>query len=234
MTDDPDASPLPEFFGQQMANSYDEKNSKLSAIADGMHFLTRLVLADLPPRARVLCVGIGTGAEILALGEAFPEWSFVGIDPSAHMLGVCRDRLAQAKLLDRCDLIHGYVHDLPNNAEFDAVLSILVAHFIGREDRSDFYSNVRRRLKTGGVFVSTEICVDLDSAEFPAMLEDWKQVQRLMGATPDSLLALPETLRNTLSVLSPEETKALLKEAGFDLPVAFFQALLIRGWYAMK
>ena len=32
------------FFNQEMADSYDERNSKLAAISDNMHFLVRLVL----------------------------------------------------------------------------------------------------------------------------------------------------------------------------------------------
>ena len=38
-----------------------------------LHLLIRLVLRELPTRARVLCVGVGTGVEIVALSDAFPE-----------------------------------------------------------------------------------------------------------------------------------------------------------------
>lgn len=234
MTNDGQRSLTPEFFNQEMANSYDEKNAKLSAIADNMHFLIGLVLADLPPRANILCVGAGTGAEILSLAMANTEWSFVAADPSAPMLGVCRDRLERANILDRCELIHGYAHDVPEGAAFDAVLSILVAHFVERQDRTGFYRNIHDRLKPGGRFVSTEISYDLDSDEFPTMLKNWERVQKLMGATPESLQTLQDTLRNKLCVLSAEETDTLLKATGFDIPAQFFQAFLIRGCYATK
>lgn len=225
---------MPDFFDQTMAKSYDEKNSKLAAIADNMHFLVRLVLAELPSRARVLCVGVGTGAEILSLAKANPEWVFVGVEPSAEMLDVCRLRLEQEGVLERCELIHGYIDDAPAGAQFDAVVSILVAHFIAREKRLDFYRSVRERLKAGGYFVSTELSLDVDAPEFPEGLKNWQQVQGLMGATPDSLRKLPDTLRHVLSVLPPEETVSLWKEGGFGLPIPFFQAFMIRGWYAIK
>ncbi|PTW63163.1 tRNA (cmo5U34)-methyltransferase [Breoghania corrubedonensis] len=234
MTDEHHRPSSPQFFNQEMAESYDEKNSKLTPISDNMHFLVRLVLADLPPQARILCVGVGTGAEIVSLAHAQTGWSFVGVDPSAEMLEVCRRRLKQANVLDRCELAHGYIDQAPQGEDFDAVLSMLVAHFIARSDRSGFYREIRDRLKPGGYFISTEICVDLDSAEFPAMLKNWERVQTLMGATPDSLQKLPEMLRDTLSVLSPSETRTLLKTAGFDLPVPFFQAFLVRGFFAKK
>ncbi|EAU42048.1 hypothetical protein FP2506_16484 [Fulvimarina pelagi HTCC2506] len=56
--------------------------------------------------------------------------------------------------------------------EFYAVLSIIVAHFIEREERTGFYRAAYDRLKQGGFFVSTEIAFDLDSPAFPAMLEN--------------------------------------------------------------
>ena len=44
-----------------------------------MHFLIRLLLEGLSPKARVLCVGVGIGAEVLSLAAAHPEWRFLGI-----------------------------------------------------------------------------------------------------------------------------------------------------------
>ena len=232
MTDGKPASP--DFFNREMAVVYDKRNSDLAPITDNLHFLVRLVLDDLPVRARILAVGVGTGAEILSLGRAFPRWSFVGLDPSAGMLEVCRDRLGRANLLERCELVEGFVEDLPRGADLDAVLSLLVAHFVPRENRTGFYRNIHDRLRPGGRFVSAEICGDFGAAEFPEALRDWERVQRLMGATPEQLRKLPEMLRDTLCVLSPGETDALLREAGFAPPVPFFQSFLLRGVHARK
>jgi tRNA (cmo5U34)-methyltransferase len=227
------AAASPNFFNQEMADAYDRRNSALTPISDNLHFLVRLVLADLPVDARVLCVGVGTGAEILSLAMAYPGWSFVGIDPSEEMLAVGRRRLDQAGVLHRCELLHGYAEDAPRDG-FDAVVSLLVAHFIKREDRRAFYSAIHDRLKPGGRFASAEISADLDAPEFPEMLEDWKQVQSLMGATPDSLAKLGGMMRDVLGVLPPAETEALWQAVGFRKPIPFFQAFMIRGWHATK
>lgn len=216
-----------------MADAYDRRNRGLAPISDNLHFLTQLVLADLPREARLLCVGVGTGAEILALAQARPDWSFVGIDPSAEMLGVGRVRLEQAGVLQRCRLLQGYAEDAPEGP-FDAAVSLLVAHFINRSERPAFYRAIHSRLRPGGRFVSAEISCDLEAAEFPPMLEDWKQVQKVMGATPDSLAKLEMMMRNTLSVLNPSETEALWRKAGFETPISFFQAFMIRGWHATR
>ncbi|MBN47756.1 MULTISPECIES: class I SAM-dependent methyltransferase [unclassified Methylophaga] len=213
---------------------YDERNRQLAPIADNMHFLIRLILKNAPEQARILCVGVGTGAEIISLSKSFPHWTFVGVDPSIGMLDVCRERLIEAGVRDRCELIHGYVDDVPEGDSFDAVLSILVAHFVKHEDRLNFYQAMYSRLRTNGMLISTEISFDLDSAEFPFMLKNWEAVQSMMGATPESLANLPMQLREMLSVISPAETAHLLKQAGIDVPIRFFQAFMISGWYGIK
>jgi tRNA (cmo5U34)-methyltransferase len=216
------------------ARVYDERNRQLAPIADNMHFLIRLILQNAPVRARVLCVGVGTGAEILSLSKSFPEWTFVGVDPSIGMLDVCRERLSNAGVLNRCELIHGYVHDAPLGENFDAALSILVAHFVKREDRLNFYQAMCNRLCTNGILINTEISFDLNSQEFPFMLKNWEAVQSMMGATPESLANLSLQLREMLSVTSPIETESLLNQSGIHLPVRFFQAFMISGWYGIK
>ena len=55
-----------------------------------------------------------------------------------------------------------------------------------------------------------------------------------MGANEESLASLGDTLRNVLGVIGPAETEALWREAGFAVPVPFFQAFMIRGWHADK
>lgn len=225
---------MTDFFPPEASKTYDEKNKNLAPIAENMHFLIRLILKDLPPRARILCVGVGTGAEILSLSGEYPGWSFVGVDPSAAMLEVGRERLEKAGIANRCEYIHGYVHDLPAGENFDAALSILVGHFVKREERLSFYRNMQERLKPGGYLVNTEISFDLNAPEYPPMLENWTRVQELMGASPESLKALPAALRDKLSVLPPSEVEGLIHAAGIILPVRFFQALMIAGWFGRK
>ncbi len=219
-----------DFFTKELSQAYDERNSKLSAISENMHFLIRLILKDLPPTSRILCVGVGTGAEIFSLAKAFPQSTFVGVDPSASMLEVCGERLKKAGMENRCTLIHGYVHDVELK-DFDAALSVLVGHFVKREDRLEFLQNMTRRLKKEGYLINTELSFDLNSAEFPLMIEEWKKIQSLMGGTPESLAQLPTQLRETLAILPPTDTENLLRQSGVKNPTRFFQSFMIHGWF---
>jgi tRNA (cmo5U34)-methyltransferase len=226
-------NPIIDHFSNT-AKAYDQRNQQLSPISENMHFLIRLVLNEAPASAHVLCVGVGTGAEILSLAKTFPEWTFVGVDPASGMLDVCRERLAEAGVLSRCELVHGYVRELPQQESFDVALSILVAHFVKREDRLNFYKAMRDRLHRNGMLINTELSFDLDSKEFSPMLKNWQAVQHLMGATPESLANLSVQLREMLTVISPAETESILRASGIPVPVRFFQAFMMSGWYGVK
>jgi tRNA (cmo5U34)-methyltransferase len=228
------AKDAPDFFSKDQARRYDERNGKLAPISEALHFATSLVLEDLPARARILSVGAGTGAEILSLARSFPGWSFVAVDPSQSMLEVCDERLRRAGLSERCELIHGFVQDVPAQPAFDAATALLVAHFVKREERLDFFRSITSRLRVGGTLVNAEISFDLESSEFPSMLRNWQAVQRLMGGTPESLKAVPQQLKEVLAVLSPDETASVLRSAEISSPVRFFQAFLITAWYGVR
>lgn len=223
--------PTTDFFNKEAAQRYDERNSKLSRISDCMHFLSTLILKDLPEESEILCVGVGTGAEIMTLAEAFPQWRFVGVDPSANMLDVCRERMAKAGYANRCEFIHGYVQDAPTDRKFESVVSLLVSHFVPRNERLNYFQHMTDRLKEGGFLVNAEISFDLNSPQFPAMLKGWEAVQTLMGATPESLANLPKQLKEVLTVLPPEETESLIRQSGIKEPVQFFRAMMICGWF---
>jgi tRNA (cmo5U34)-methyltransferase len=223
-----------DFFNKEAAEKYDERNSKLSRISDCLHFLTTLVVKDLPTESRILCVGVGTGAEIVSLAQTFPQWTFVALDPSKNMLDVCHQRLQNMNLADRCEFIHGYVHDYKGAGDFDAVLSILVGHFVKHDEKPNFFRTMVKLLRPGGYLVNAEISFDLNSDEFPIMLKGWEQVQTLMGATPESLATLPFQLKEMLSVSSEKEIENLLRASGIETPIRFFQAFMISAWWGKK
>lgn len=228
------AKPSTDFFSQEHAERYDERNKKLAPISENLHFLIKLLLEKLPAHAKILSVGAGTGAEILTLAKNFSTWSFVAVEPSLSMLNVCHKRIQDAGFADRCEFVHGFAEDLPAGESFDAALTILVAHFIKRDERISFFKNLVSRLRPGGYLVNAEISFDLGSTEFASMLENWESVQKLMGATPESLKILPQQLRDVLTIFSPLETERLLRACGLNLPIRFFQSFMISAWYAKK
>lgn len=224
-----------KFFNKNTAENYDTRSQSVGAIMDNLHLLIGLVLKELPDDARILCVGVGTGADIIGLAHAFPSWRFTGVDPSEPMLDVCRARLQAENLAARCELIPGYLEDVPDAREFDAVLCLLVAHFLeAGAKRQALFDGMVRRLKPNGYLVNAEIGFDLASPQFDDIIDKWKAMHGAAGATAESLAAMQKLLRETITVLPPEQTEQLLRNSGLPLPIQFFQSLLIRAWYSRK
>jgi tRNA (cmo5U34)-methyltransferase len=123
-------SERPKHFDATNAASYDERWAPLLPLRDSLHLQIGLLLQDLAAEARVLCVGAGTGAELLALARLFPTWHFVALDPSEPMLTICRQRAEAGGIVSRCEFHAGYVDDLPDRQEFHAATSLLVSHFL--------------------------------------------------------------------------------------------------------
>jgi tRNA (cmo5U34)-methyltransferase len=66
-------------FDAEHAAKYDERWAPLAPLNASLHLQMRLILQELPAAAHVLCVGVGTGAELLALAKIFPA----GVSPQS-------------------------------------------------------------------------------------------------------------------------------------------------------
>lgn len=90
----------PILFDQKVADSYD-KQTALWAGREALFSFMRLILSELPADARILCVGAGTGTEIIALAQAFPQWQFTAVEPAPAMLDVCRRKAEESGIAPR-------------------------------------------------------------------------------------------------------------------------------------
>lgn len=129
-------------FDKEQAAAYDERFAKLAPLKDSLHLLIRILFSELPERARILCVGVGTGAELIALAKAFPGFEFAAVEPSEPMLEVCKQRAREEGIASRCTFHNGFVHTLPASEPYDAATSILVSQFlVQRADRVGFFAD---------------------------------------------------------------------------------------------
>lgn len=224
----------PPLFGKDDASSFDAQRAKLAPIRDALHLLTGLVLSELPVDARILCVGAGTGEELLALAERFPQWRFTAVDPAGPMLAVCRQRAEAAGIAARCTFHEGYLDTVPESDPFDAATSFLVSHFLQVEQRKAFFKEIARRLAPGGILLSADIASDLSSTKHERLLEVWTRMLRYSGMPDKKVEQLRSAFGRDLSVLPAAQVQTLIGSSGFDTPVLFFQTLLIHGWYATR
>jgi len=225
---------IESIFNQQAAN-YDRQWAKLSSFRDSLHLLVSSILASLPAEAEVLCVGVGTGAEIVALAERFPRWQFTAVDPARQMLEVCRARLEELGIADRCKFHHGYVDSLPAEHAYDAATSFLVSQFIlDHEARTGFFRAISQRLRPGGILVSTDLTADIHSAKYRDLLEVWFRTMSAADLTPEALEKMRDAYEKNVGILPPATVEEIITSGGFAPPVLFYQCGLIHGWYSRR
>lgn len=223
-------------FDKQAA-SYDQQWSKLAPINDALHLLTRAVLSDLPPKAKILCVGAGTGTEILYLAQTFPDWHFTAVEPSTAMLDVFRRRAEEQGISSRCVFHPGYLDSLPAGEPFDAATAFLVSHFIQeRQVRSAFFQSIAERLSPAGSLISSDLAGDLTASACQNLLDVWFRVMSGSGTLPsaEAITHMREAYRRDVAILPPQDVRDIIMRAGFDAPVQFFQAGMIHAWYAKR
>jgi tRNA (cmo5U34)-methyltransferase len=223
----------PILFDKEQAASYDKQFAKLAPMRDGLHLAMHISFMDLPPDAKILCVGAGTGAELLYLANAFPGWRFTLVDPAAAMLDVCRERAAQSGLIDRCTFHEGYVDSLPVDAIYDAATSLLVSHFIlDRDSRVTFFREIAKRVAPGGLLVSADIASPepIDGPE--SLLDLWIRALQFSGMTEEMTVGYRKKLAVGVSILPPTEIAVLHREAGFEDSRLISHNLLMHGWLA--
>lgn len=221
-------------FDQQAAG-YDQQAKRREPIERALQFLLAAVFADLPSDAHLLCVGSGTGAEAIALAQRFPGFRSTLVEPSAGMVAVCRQNLMDAGMDDRCTLVHGYLDSVPPEPAFDAATCFLVSQFlVDPSTRQTFFQHIAQRLKPNGLLASSDLLFDTHSALYERSLALWHRITTQTEPTPEQIERLKNAYSSDVAVVPMRELSTLVRAGGFDEPLPFFQAGLVRAWTARR
>ena len=223
---------IKEIFDQQ-ASGYDQQWARMSSINNGLYFLLESVFAGLAEDAHILCVGAGTGKELIHLARKFPNWQFTAVEPSGAMLAVCRQKVEEEGMTSRCHFHEGYLDSLPDKQLYDAATCFLVSQFIlDQQLRTKLFGEIAQRLKQGGILASADLASQLGSDEYEALLHTWMTMMAGAGIPADKQNQIRDAYAKDVAILPPATVEAIIKSAGFYLPVQFFQAGLIHAWFA--
>lgn len=220
----------PPAFSGPATHSYADGPPRQVPGFAGLHRMTTMLLAErMPEDGRVLVLGAGGGLELKAFAEAHPDWSFDGVDPSADMLRLASETVAP--YADRVRLHQGYIESAPEGP-FDAATSLLTFHFIPREQRLETLRQIRRRLKPGAPLVLAHISFPQSEPERLMWIARHVAFGAPDGTDPAQLQSSREAIGTRLSILSPEDEEAMLREAGFSGVSLFYAGFSFKGWVA--
>lgn len=225
---------LKELFDKQAAG-YDAQWAKTAPIRDCLHFLLEAVFADLPGDARILCIGVGTGAELVHLARKHPHWRFTAVEPAGAMLEVCRQRVLSEGLLSRCDFHEGYLESLAVDETHQAATCFLVSQFLlERHERVKFFREIANRLAPGGILATSDLASEVGSDEFESLFQVWANVMAAADLTPEAVERMRQAYAKDVAVLAPTGVASIIEAGGFEVPVQFFQSGLIHAWFCKR
>lgn len=224
-----------EALFDQQAEIYDRQWIRMAPLRDALNMLVVALFSDLPADARILCVGAGTGSEILHLAEHFPGFRFTAVEPAGQMLEVCRRRAEAAGITSRCEFHQGYLESLPVTEPFDGATSLLVSQFIvDPDERVAFFRGIGKRLATGGLLASADLCADVTSAAYRNLLDVWLRMMLAADVPPETVERMRVAYSSDVAVLPPDRVTGFMRTAGFEAPIPFFQGGLIHAFFAPR
>ena len=220
-------------FDGEMSVRYDAFVPKLIPDYVRLHELlvAQLGLA-LDEGARILVVGAGTCTEVLTLADFDPTWTFVAVEPSAAMVEVARERMAEAGLSDRVTFHVGTLDTLEDQGPFDAATAILIMQFIPVEEKAAMFQDIAKRLKADAPLVMAHPIGDPETDEHVLAMQSWRD--HMDATLKDRAADVYATVSETLHFMSDEAQADALKSVGFDQVVRFHTKLIIGAWIAMK
>ncbi len=221
-------------FDAEFALEYDRKIQMSCPGYGALHDTMVCVLNNQPSPNTFLSVGAGTGAEILALGKAFPRCHFVAVDPAHAMIDVCRERLTKAGLTNSVDYFQEKLETYRPARLADAASAIFVSHFIaGNQAKQAFFAQLASCITLGGTLLIGDLIGDPRSPNFK-MLFDWWIARLAAEGIEGSDLARARAQEHEFPWIGETQYLDIVEQAGFSRPVRFFQSLLWGGWVAKR
>ncbi|MBR5445201.1 MAG: class I SAM-dependent methyltransferase [Clostridia bacterium] len=142
-----------------MRKFFDEKAEGFDDVHMSLQESKRAVTEVLPDGiSRVLDLGVGTGMELYALTERFPDVRITGIDISPNMTAF----LLKRPFADRITCIVGDFFETDFGTEYDAVISTSALHHFDAACKAVLYKKIFASLRPGGYFVNSDRFVDTE------------------------------------------------------------------------
>lgn len=211
-------------FRPQDADNYDQKIAIVVPGYDTLHRSSAALLATrLPADARILVVGAGTGADILALHRQQPAWHITAVELLAEMLAQARAKTAG---IANIHYHHGYLADLPHNESFDAAVCHLVMHFVAETAaKRALLEQIAARLKPAAPLLHSDI-IATDPDELPVLI-----AYTLAAGMPAAGIPLmQQRFATDIHGISMDAFAALVQTSGFTAPRLYFRVPTIAAW----
>ena len=151
----------------------------------------------------LLDLGCGTGLEFEKLFQKFENISITGIDLSAKMLKILKDKYSNKNI----NLICGSYFEVNFSMDFDVALSTYSLHHFNETEKLALYKKIFDSLKSGGIYIEGDYTVKTQEEQdlYISELARFKREQNL----PDGFYHY-DTPMTAINLIK------LLKSSGFS------------------
>lgn len=157
-------------------------------------------------------IGCGTGLELKAIYNRFPDVKITGIDLSRDMLRRLKEKYTSKDIRT----IEADYFDYPfENEQYDAALSFETLHHFKYEKKQKIYKKLFQAIKHGGYYIECDY-ISCSSEEEEICLKFY-EYKRTINKIPDDLFVhidIPLTLQHQIE---------LMKNAGFKAVNVLYQ-----------
>jgi tRNA (cmo5U34)-methyltransferase len=198
---------MSDFFNNR-APIYDEKHLEHIGGIESKNILASFF----PAHARMMIdLGIGTGLELEAIFQRFPEMEVTGLDIAEDMLKLLVEKYPDRKIYL---LYESYLsYDFGMN-RFDVALSAMTLHHYNHQTKTDLYRKIHNSLNDNGIYIECDYMISEHEYENPQENEDFyfsefERIKKEQGLSDNHEYHYdtPCTVSNQIKMLS---------EAGFS------------------
>lgn len=197
----------------KIAKHYDSLNTFFSF---GMDKLWRKKLVEQISNSNlILDIATGTGEVAIEATKKLVGSKVIGIDPSAEMLGLAKQKCSSPKYRDKISIVQGFAENLPfKDKTFDA---ITIAFGIRNTvDPLKSLNEMNRVLKSGGKVAILEFTIPKNAIFAPLYLFYFKKFLPFVGSFFGSKKEYKYLSDSTTEFPQREKFIELMKEAQFD------------------
>ncbi|OTG82808.1 SAM-dependent methyltransferase [Acinetobacter sp. ANC 5054] len=220
-----------DFNLQQVVDGYDVHIRKLIPAYELVHQQIQAILDSvLEPEAHTLIIGCGTGYELNYLLAQCPTWTFTVTELSENMLHKARQQVEELRQSHRVNFVLGSHTEFEQTEQFDAVLCILVTHFIEHAEKHKFLQKAYDLLKAKGIFLSFDLMQfnsELEKLVLPKFCEK-------NGLSKIQTKKMMQRLADDFHLIEQKDYERLLEDMGFQSVHCFTQILSYAAYWAMK
>lgn len=160
----------------------------------------------------LLDIGCGTGLELKAIYNRFPDVKITGIDLSRDMLRRLKEKYTSKDMRT----IEADYFDYPfENEQYDAALSFETLHHFNYEKKQKIYKKLFKAIKHGGYYIECDYIACCSEEEEICL--KFYEYKRTINKIPDDLFVhidIPLTLQHQIE---------LMKNAGFKAVNVLYQ-----------